>query len=191
MERWRWIVAAAIVVGLAALFAVLLREDPTPTTTTIGATASTTASTSPSTTAATTTSTTTAEQRQAEVEMILQELWFGWFDAIYNKDADALWEVVATTRFHDAGIAAMESLDFSEAPIESDITIEIESLLLDRADCLVVHHQASAEFIEAVNSTVSVMWPDQQYGWRFASAWVLPGDMWLQDCDDVTRESTP
>ncbi|MEX2624809.1 MAG: hypothetical protein WD651_13905 [Acidimicrobiia bacterium] len=193
MERWRWMVAAAIVVGLAALVAVLIRQDPNPTTTTIRATASTTTSTSPSTTAATTTSTTTAEQRQAEVEMILQELWFGWFDAIYNKDADALWEVVATAPRHDAGVAAMEGLDFVAAPTLDEIRIREVVILLDRADCLVVENSVDmTAFLGIVgDSTVNVLWPDQRYGWRFATDWTNAADRWLDDCDNLVRETTP
>ena len=184
-------VAAAIVVGLAALFAVLLREDPTPTTTTIGATASTTTSTSPSTTAATTTSTTTAEQRQAEVEMILQELWFGWFDAIYNKDADALWEVVATTSYHDAGLSAMDELEFQTPPDPDGVAVEVIGTLLDRGDCLVVHETTTVRFLGSSVSSVSVLWPDGRYGWRIANSWINPEDQWLSDCNDVLREVTP
>jgi hypothetical protein len=182
--------ATAIVVGLGAMVVVLLQDDLAPTPTTSVSTTTTTSS--PTTASSTaTTSTTTADQRLAEVETILQELWFGWFDAIYRKDADALWEVVATRPFHDAGVAAMETLDFTEPPTRSGVTVEVETVLLDRVDCLVVHHQASASFIEASNSTVSVMWPDERYGWRFATGWMLPDDRWLQDCDDMTRESTP
>lgn len=189
-------VAAAIVVGLAALVAVLLRENPTPitTTTTIGAAAPTTTSTSPSTTAATTTSTVTAEQRQAEVEMILQELWFGWFDAIYNKDADGLWEVVATTPRHEDGVRAMETLEFIAPPTMDAIRVVRSELLLDRSDCLVVDHAIDLSGFAgpgSVAQTVSVLWPDTRHGWRFATNWENADDLWLMDCDSVQREETP
>lgn len=182
--------AAAIVVGLGALVAVLVQNDRVPTTTTVSST--TTTNNSPTTaTSATTTSTTTAEQRLAEVEVILQDLWFGWFDAIYRKDADALWEVVATTPTHDAGMAAMSGLEFISEPSQSGVQIEIHELLLDRRDCLVAHHRAFAGFIGDQTETVSVLWADDRYGWRFATSWVSPDDLWLQDCDNMTRESTP
>ena len=48
------------------------------------------------------------------MEAILTDVWFGWFDAIYQKDPDALWRVVATTPFHEAGLRAMEQLSFDE-----------------------------------------------------------------------------
>jgi hypothetical protein len=47
--------------------------------------------------------------RVAEVEGILRELWFGWFDAIYRKDPEALWEVDATQVGHAAGLAVLQA----------------------------------------------------------------------------------
>ena len=78
----------------------------------------------PSTTTEATTVTTTAEQRLAEVEELLRDLWFGWFDAIYRKDPDALWQVVATTTSYDAGVAAMETMAFTARPLEATVMIE-------------------------------------------------------------------
>jgi hypothetical protein len=192
MQRWRLVMATAIVVGLGALAAVLIQNDPFPTTTTV---VTTTTTTSPTTTATSqaTTSTTTAEQRLAEVEAILQELWFGWFDAIYRKDADALWEVVATSQLRDNAVAAMDTMTFLEVPELLAIEIDL-NILLDRIDCLVVDQVVdSTAFRGGVGlfETVSVLWPDPARGWRFATAWQNPGDLWLPDCDQVVREKTP
>ncbi|HEX5672559.1 MAG TPA: hypothetical protein VFY46_07515, partial [Acidimicrobiia bacterium] len=139
MQRWRWVMAIAIVVGLGAVVAVLVQDGPSPTTTTV---VTTTTTTDPPTTgtSTTTTSTTTAEQRLAEVEAILQELWFGWFDAIYRKDADAVWEVVATSQGHESGLAAMESMEFLAPPTLQEVRVTIVQILLDRQDCLVVEN---------------------------------------------------
>jgi hypothetical protein len=38
---------------------------------------------------------------------------------------------------------------------------------------------------------VSVLWPDERYGWRFANLLGHPNDLWLGDCDDLVREETP
>ena len=103
------------IVGVLALAAGWMiwrdRSTPGPTTTFLAspttiAEASTTTQLVATTDDATTTSTTTEEQRLAEVEQILTDLWFGWFDAIYRKDADALWEVVANENYHTTGVEA-------------------------------------------------------------------------------------
>jgi hypothetical protein len=162
-------------------------------------TTATTATTSPTslettTTVGETTSTTTAEQRLAEVEEILRELWFGWFDAIYRKDEDALWEVVATTRNYEAGLAAMETMEFVAEPNPEEVKVISLDLLLDRNDCLVINQQLdfSAFRGEGIGSQlVTVFWPDTRYGWRIATHWQYPNDLWLQDCDNLEREQTP
>jgi hypothetical protein len=145
------------------------------------------------TTIAPTTSTTSAEQRQAEVEELLQRLWFGWFDAIYRKDADALWQVVATTRFHDAGVAAMETREFVAAPYARASAIADLEILLDRVDCLVSFYRIDSGPViaEPPADFVSVLWPDDRFGFRFATSWQYKNDLWLQDCDTVEREVTP
>jgi hypothetical protein len=174
------------------------RSTPGPTTTLLAS--PTTTAESPTTTQlvtttaeGSTTSTTTEEQRLAEVEQILTDLWFGWFDAIYRKDADALWNVVATTTFHGAGVQAMDILEFDEAPTREVIEVDVDAILLDREDCLVAFSSASAPFLanDPTNSTVKVMWPDTSGHWRFASSWQHSGDLWQADCDEVEREVTP
>ena len=192
MQRWRWILATAIVVGLGALVAMLLQNNPAPTTTTFVTTTTTT--TIPTTaSSATTTLTTTADQRLAEVEAILQELWFGWFDAIYRKDADALWEVVATTRGYESGLTAMESMEFLAQPTFQEVRVTTVEILLNREDCLVVENAVDLTGILGIvgDPTVNVLWPDPRYGWRFATDWSNSSDRWLDDCDVVARETTP
>ncbi|HKX74667.1 MAG TPA: hypothetical protein VJR05_04680 [Acidimicrobiia bacterium] len=198
VQRWRWGMATAIVAVLGVGLVLFLGNDSAPSSTNTTVEGSTTTAavrpntTTPSTTAPVT-STTTAEQRQAEVEALLQELWFGWFDAIYRKDPDALWEVVATTRRYDAGLAAMESMTFEGAPSPESISISRLMILLDRPDCLVVDHDVDVTAFRgegAVGQSVSVLWSDQERGWRFATSWASPDDLWEQDCD-LEREVTP
>ncbi len=171
-------------------------DSSSSSTTTLAVSPSTTTTTSaPSTTTTvTTTLTTTAEQRLAEVEVLLQDLWFGWFDAIYRKDPDALWEVVATTQSHDAAVAAMETMEFTTEPETGGVSIEIFELLLDRADCLVAVYTIDVSDFRGTGSTsehVSVLWPDEQRGFRLATGWTHPDDLWLMDCDNLEREVTP
>lgn len=170
-------------------------DSSSNSTTPLAAEPSTTTTTSaPSTTTTVaTTVTTTAEQRLAEVEVLLQQLWFGWFDAIYRKDPDALWQVVATTTFFEDGVAAMDSMEFIAPPTLNDALIGDLSILLDRPDCLVVEHFVDMSRFRAVTGggTVRVLWPDERYGFRFATAWQFPNDLWLDDCDNLVREATP
>jgi hypothetical protein len=142
---------------------------------------------------ASTTSTTTEEQRLAEVEQILTDLWFGWFDAIYRKDPDALWDVVATSSKFDSAVAAMDTLEFQTPPSESALDVRVIEVLLDREDCLVAQSSTEAPFIQGSPSSqsVQVLWPDPARGWRFATSWVHPNDLWLADCDEIVRETTP
>jgi hypothetical protein len=131
----------------------------------------------------------------AEVETILQELWFGWFDAIYRKDADALWEVVATTKKHEEGLAAMamEGL-FVEPPSVDGVVILRLDILRDEDDCLVVYSEEDYSAFRGnvgIGQGVSVLWPDPRYGWRFATSWRNAEDLWAGDCDKLVRETTP
>ena len=188
------------IVGVLALAAGWMiwrdRSTPGPTTTLVAAPTTTpepSTTVAISTTVETSTTATTEEQREAEVEEILTDLWFGWFDAIYRKDTDALWEVVATTPYQEAGIRAMDRLEFDQEPRIDDLDLVVEDILLDRDDCLVVQNSVSLPFLASDPSStgVDVLWPHDSRGWRFATAWVHPNDLWLADCDEVVREDTP
>ncbi len=98
----RKVIPALVILGLA-LGAWLLwpRDADVPTTTVpeAGAT-STTTSTQVTSTAPTGDSTTSTDadshvvETVAEAEEILRQLWFGWFEGIYNEDVDRIREVV-------------------------------------------------------------------------------------------------
>jgi hypothetical protein len=183
--------------ALAAIFLALQGADEpvlvTTTSTTISIPPTTvTGAASTSTSSLASTSTTTTVQRQVEVEALLKELWFGWFDAIYRKDPDALWEVVATTQFHDAGVAAMDTMEFISEPTVDGFDISDLEILLDRPDCLVAAYTIDPLLLsEPRASFVSVLWPDDRYGFRFATDWQYANDLWQGDCDNLERETTP
>ena len=168
------------------------RSTPGPTTTLL-ASPTTTTSVAITTTTAAATTTTSEDDRIAEVEQILTDLWFGWFDAIYRRDPDALLDVVATTPFHDAGVEAMATANFASSPSRDVLHVEVDDILLDREDCLVVLNTITIPFLEGspTNTSVKVMWPEEERGWRFATSWLDPGDLWRDDCDDLVREQTP
>lgn len=183
------------IVGVLALAAgwMIWRDRSTPgPTTTLLASPTTTTSVAITTTTAAATTTTSEDDRIAEVEQILTDLWFGWFDAIYRRDPDALWDVVATTSYHETGMQAMDGLVFESPPTESGLTILVQDILLDRPDCLVVQNTVSVPFLagDPVAPSVDVLWAHER-GWRLATSWVHPNDLWLADCDEVVREETP
>ena len=200
MNRWRLVAGVGVVAVLALTLIVLSVQgglSSFPSTTTLSAELTTSAETSTSvssTPTEATTVTTTAEQRLAEVEELLRELWFGWFDAIYRKDPDALWQVVATTGGYQAGIAAMDSLEFTAVPSKAAVVIDLLDLLLDRDDCLVAFYSINVSGFRgsgSISERVSVLWPDDRYGFRLATDWTHPNDLWLSDCDNLNREVTP
>ena len=192
MTAVRGVIAALIITSLViAAFLLLTRSDsdhPLAVSSTT-AVADTTNSVVSTTAAASTTTaapaTTTLEQREQEVAEILQALWFGWFDAIYRKDTDALWDVVATEEMHDAGEEAMIQLHFVASPTEQSVDVTILEILLDRADCLVVYHTSDASgILERADVTgVEVLWPSDRGMWRLATSWIRPNDLWENDCD--------
>jgi hypothetical protein len=199
MRPWRWVFIIALVAGLVWA-AWRMTANPAATTTTTASPSSTTtqpvpASTSTSAVAATSTPTSVVVSREEEVKAILENLWFGWFDAIYRKDEDALWKVVATQARHDAGVEAMGMVGlFTTAPTLSGTDVTLNAILLDRADCLVVQHQFDFSGFRgqgAVGETVSVLWPDEHGSWRFATDWQYANDLWQGDCDSLSRKLSP
>lgn len=196
MSRWRLIAALAVVAVLAVLLVVALTggDDGPPAVPTTTPPLPRTIPLTPATTLSEEPPTTTAEQRRAEVTAILQENYFRWFDAIYRQDADALWEVVATSRAYEDGVNAMGAMAFLKSPSQDEVAIQVRDLLLDRPDCLVVYFEIDVTAFrgaEAVAQAVDVLWPTASGDWRFATSWSNPDDLWLDDCDLLEREDTP
>ncbi len=189
MNRRRLGYLALLAAVLAAVVWVAsLGPDPAPPPTTPAAAPTSTSPTTPSTEAPTTTS---AEARIAEVEAILQDLYYRWFDAIYRQDADALWEVVATQTGYDDGVAAIGAMTFDRAPTREGVMVSVKELLLDRQDCLVAFIDVDVSQFRGVGaetSGVDVLWPDSGGAWRLATSWVHPNDLWIRDCDELIRD---
>lgn len=204
MSRLRQGIAAGIVVVLAVVVVVVAfapGDDPEPVSEAVATSTSTSTSASvgsvgsTSSSTSSTTSTTEPSDRVAEVQAVLQDLWFRWFDAIYRKDPDALWEVVATQRFYDAGVAAMGQKGlFASAPTLDGTRVAVNEILLDRPDCMAVWYRLDVTEYRGEGATTEkllVLWPDPRYSWRMATAWGGPGDLWRNDCDLVTRPVLP
>ena len=194
---WRvGVVIALIVVMAVALASLLLRDSDaataattlTPATTSLPAT--TTSTSTSTTTAATTTTTINPEARIAEVELILEDLYVRWFDAIYRKDESALPDIVALQRDYDSGVKAFPIAEFVAAPAEVRVDVSIIEILLDRPDCLALHYEMDVSRILGPGRTTEglrILWPQENGAWRMGRLWGGPGDLWEIDCDLADR----
>lgn len=190
----RRVIAALIVVGLAVGVVVLWPRgttDDTPTT--LAATPTSTTSTSTSippsstTTAVPDPTTTTADSHVVETveeaEAILRELWFGWFEGIYNEDEDRIREVVATEQMLNAALNAFGS-EFENAPAADQIEIDIE-ILRANEECLVTWGLLDITAFRGPDATtrnVQVL-RHTDGEWKFATSWRNPEDLWETDCE--------
>jgi hypothetical protein len=186
----RRLVAGLIVVGLAVgIWALWPREGPEPTATTLpNAVASTTTTVvaTTSTTAVTTSSTGTENhvvETTEEAEAILRDLWFGWFEGIYNQDEDRIREVVGTEAMLDAAIAQFDVMEFEARPDANDLAFQSTDLLRADAQCLSVLTTLELSGSRTGSTTdVNILrWVDQH--WVLVSTWQYENDLWAADCD--------
>jgi hypothetical protein len=201
--RWRPAlslgVIAALAVGVWAALSSGDEEAPasttttttTPATSTSLATTTTAAPPTTDTTVGTTSSTAapdttiSSEARLEEVRLILEDLWFRWFDAIYRNDEDAVRAVIATEAGLEDFREAVTSVAYAGSPSRGDVLVEHPEILRDDEQCLVVYSTLNVSgFVEepGTSAGVDVLWPHEA-GWRRATRWGNRGDIWEQDCD--------
>jgi len=194
VNRVRFVIAIALIALLGAVVAFMSPRSAGTSTTEAKAVTTTLAapvSTTPATPALAAPSTTTLEQRTAEVEAILEELYFGWLAAVYRNDEQAVRKVVATEDYVDTFEGAVRRVEFTKEPSPNDISVTIDAILLDRLDCLVVHSMIDTGDLLVGSETfavVDVLWPSNVQRWRFATNWKYPNDLWQWDCDGVRKE---
>jgi hypothetical protein len=185
----RIVIAAVIVVGLALGVFLLWPDgepDDPPDTLATPSTTTPTSETPSTTDAGTTTSVdgTQVVETVEEAEAILRELWFGWFEGIYNEDEDRIREVVATTAFLNAGVNAFAQLEFSSVPTADGLAFDELEILESSPDCLAVWSVTTPSFMSVAEprSGVEVLrFADD--GWKFASSWRFKEDLWEADCE--------
>ncbi len=192
----RRVIAGLVVVGLAiGIWVLWPREEPSPApTTTIHAVASST-----STKVATrTTSSSIVESHVVttveEAEEILRQLWFGWFEGIYNQDEDRIKEVVATQALLDSAVAQFESMEFASAAVArgQHTFVEHRDPSIQTTMCLVIWagldvslrsesdaRRPSASMSSEVSATVGYS----------ASVWAYRDDLWEADCESSVGTS--
>jgi hypothetical protein len=188
----RRLVAGLIVVGLAVgIWALWPRGEDSGTTTTtlpVAVESTTTATTTPvTTTVPETTSTSDAAQvvtTVEEAEAILRELWFGWFEGIYNQDEERIRQVVGTQAYLEAARQAFGQMAFAQAPTADALLFDGLEILRSDQDCLALWVSGSAPFVELapVSTTVDVLrWHGDR--WVLVSSWQNKEDLWEADCD--------
>ena len=184
----RRLAAGLIVVGLAVgIWALWPRDDqdPSPTTTpTAAATTSTSIPTTSTTAAATTTQKEPAQVVESveEVEEILRNLWFGWFEGIYNQDEDRIREVVGTQAMLDNARSAFGQMQFSSTPSVEGIQLTSAELLRADEDCLALWSGIGASFRDGSSEGAQVArWDGSK--WLLVSVWRNRNDLWGADCD--------
>lgn len=186
-------IAGLVVVGLAiGVWTLWPREGPAQsTTTTVLAGGTTTAiPEATSTTMASTTTTTLATGNHVvetveEAEEILRELWFGWFEGIYNQDEDRIREVVVTEELFEDALSLFATAEFTSAPTPSGIDIQSIEILRSDEQCLSVWVEADASSFRGEGSSGVAVYilRSTSDGWRMATSWVSPDDLWEADCD--------
>ena len=187
----RRLVAGLIVVGLAVgIWALWPREDPdtTPTTLPVAVESTTTATTPVTTTTVAGTTTTSGGGSHLvttveEAEAILRELWFGWFEGIYNQDEERIKGVVGTQAMLDSARQAFGEMEFATMPTAADLAYSDSELLRADDTCLVVWTGTTITgFSEATTADVHVMrFSDNR--WVLVSLWQERNDLWDTDCE--------
>lgn len=190
----RRLAAGLIVAGLAVgIWALWPRDDsdPSPTTT---PTAVETTATIPRTTTTTTVVTTSVVTTSTaathvvatveEAEEILRNLWFGWFEGIYNQDEARIREVVGTQAMLDAAREAFGA-SFTEAPTRDGVLLSQSELLRSDEDCLVAWSTIDVSSFRGESSDSEMVtvtrWVDDT--WKLATTWALKEDLWDADCE--------
>jgi hypothetical protein len=189
----RRLAAGLIVVGLAVGIWALWPDDdssPSPTTTPAAAETTTTvpltSTTTTTTTTIATTSTVTTDvvETVEEAEAILRNLWFGWFEGIYNQDESRIREVVGTQSMLNAARDAFGA-PFTAAPTPEGVALSQSELLRSDENCLVVWSTMDVSAFRGEGSESQMVtvtrWMDDT--WRLATTWTHKEDLWETDCE--------
>ena len=184
----RRVIAALIVASLAVGVLVLwprpvAEENVDPEA--LGSTTTTSAVVITTTTTGTTSTTDEGShvvETVEEAEEILRELWFGWFEGIYNQDEDRIREVVASLHQLDLALQQFGSMEFAAEPTPSAISFEQTEILLATEDCTAIWTESTfKDFIDGTSTDVHILrW---EAGWRFFSLWAYRDDLWEADCE--------
>lgn len=182
----RVIPVLAVVLLVAAVWFFWPDDADSPTTTTPEASGSTSTTSPPDPTTTGVTPTTTdgshVVETVGEAEAILRELWFGWFEGIYNQDEDRIREVVGTQAMLDNARSAFGQMQFSSTPSVEGIQLTSAELLRADEDCLALWSGIGASFRDGSSEGAQVArWDGSK--WLLVSVWRNRNDLWGADCD--------
>jgi hypothetical protein len=180
------------IVGLGAAIWLLWPDSPadeTPGTEAVASSTTTSTTQEPptTTTVAPPTSTTSLQETHVvesveEAEAILRELWFGWFEGIYNQDEERIREVVGNPELVDAAIEQFGAMDFERPPAPSLIEFSDTEILRSDESCLVIWTDVDATaLVGETNDGVHVFLHEND--WLFISQWANREDLWEDDCE--------
>ena len=189
----RRLAAGLIVVGLAVgIWALWPRDDsdpsPTTTPTAVETTATiprttTTTSVVPTSFVTTSTAATHVVATVEEAEEILRDLWFGWFEGIYNQDEARIREVVGTQAMLEAARAQFGVMEFSAPPARESVSFSDLEILRSDEECLVLWATTDIHgFNDATTTDVHVL-RHVEDRWVLVSLWKFRNDLWEKDCE--------
>lgn len=187
MNRTRHGVALVIVVALAA-FTILAMRPPERVVVAMAATTTTVAPTTIATVPSTTT-TTTVVDRWSEIEGIVADFYFAWFDGIHRQDPETLDRAAGSNAVLERGIAAFGNIEFTAAPTRDTLGVELKKVLADRPDCLVI--SADIDFRSFVDTDEIMEAVDVFFrvgdGWGRAVSYKYEQELWQVACDHMQR----
>jgi hypothetical protein len=186
----RRVIAALVVVGLAVAVIVFWPRDDSddpPDTGAVGSTTTIPPATTTTSAGSDTTTTSALQIREVETveqaEAILRELWFGWFEGIYNQDEDRIREVVGNQSQIELAVDQFGVMQFTAAPSREAIDISDVELLRSDGTCLAMWATVNVPFIDGGrNDGVHVFLPFDG-SWLFISQWDMREDLWEDDCE--------
>jgi len=193
----RIIVAGMVVAGLALGIWLLWPDADSASNTATSVVASpTTTTTVPadSTTSEPLTTTSTVDDSHVvetveEAEEILRELWFGWFEGIYNQDEERIREVVATEDQVEQARAQFGVMEFFSQPMAKNIIFDESEILRSDDNCLAIWTVLRVNgFREGESRNLHVL-RSRAGSWVQLGLWVNRNDLWAKDCESVLLSS--
>jgi hypothetical protein len=117
-----------------------------------------------------------------EAEAILRELWFGWFEGIYNQDEDRIREVVGNPDQVDAAVEQFGVMEFEAVPTRGAILFDDTEILLSTESCLGVWTDVDATSLVGERNDGVHVFIKSRGEWLFISQWANREDLWERDC---------
>jgi hypothetical protein len=185
----RRVIAALVVVGLAVAVIVFWPRDDSddpPDTGAVGSTTTIPPATTTTSAGSDTTTTSALQIREVETveqaEAILRELWFGWFEGIYNQDEDRIREVVVLEETVETARESFGS-EFPSSPSPDDISFSETEILRADSECLAVWTVMSLTSFRDGSSAGLHVIRNVNEEWRRLNLWDTKEDIWEPDCE--------